>query len=352
MVNISQVNSHALQLNNLNKAVLQDFKVGQVLNATIIKPVGSQLLLQIGSQTLLADTKLTNLTTGNLQVTVKQTQPSVILSINDPKTPAQTVSQATQNAINATLQNSYRQALGQQLPVSQALNQMLTLPNLPIAIQSSIQLLLEQLLRPRPSLDGKELRQLTAQSGLFLESNLKQGQSANAANQDTKAQLLKLQQQTLSLLQNSPASAGLKQLNNLLTQALNKLTVQQLQLYENPSLINIELPMQNTSVLEAFRFEIYRHKVPNDKTWEVVITLTVNKQQMDVKLQLNEEREQLTCKIWCETTALEQQVRDNLSILEQQLGSLNLSLSDIEIVEKPFKASQFATKVALIDITV
>ena len=101
MVDISQVNSNNLQLNNLSKGVLQDFKVGQVLNATVIKPVGNQLLLQIGTQTLLADTKLTNLTSGNLLVTVKQTQPSVILSINDPKTSSQLSSQAAQSSINA-----------------------------------------------------------------------------------------------------------------------------------------------------------------------------------------------------------------------------------------------------------
>lgn len=356
MVNISQVNSNTLQLNSINKLALQDFKVGQVLNAAIIKPVGNQLLLQIGAQTLLADTKLTNLTTGNLQVTVKQTQPTVILSINHPnvanQTATQSANQAIQNNINATLQASYRQALGQQLPVSQALNQMLTLPNLPIAIQSSIQLLLEQLLRPKPTLDGKELKQLTSQSGLFLEGNLKQGQSAKNANKDTKTQLLKLQQQTINLLQNTPNSTGLKQLNSLLTQALNKLTVQQLQLYETPSLINIELPMQTNSVLNAFRFEIYQHQAPNDQTWEVLITLSINNQQLDVKLQLNEERQQFACQIWCETATLEQQVRDNLGRLEKQFESLNLRFSNIDIVKKPFKASQFATKVALIDVTV
>ena len=201
-------------------------------------------------------------------------------------------------------------------------------------------------------MDGKELKQLTAQSGLFLEGDLKKGKPAENVNQDTKAQLLKLQQQTLALLQSTPNSEGLKQLNSLLVQALNKLTVQQLQLYENASLLNIELPMQSSSVLEAFRFEIYRHKKPNGKTWDVLITLSVNTQKMDVKLTLNEEQERMNCKIWCESTALEKQVQDNLHMLEQQFNQLGLNILNIEVVDKPFKPSQFATKVALIDVTV
>jgi len=348
MVNISQTNSNTFQVNNLNKVDLQAFKVGQTLTATILKPVGNQILLQIGTQSLLADTKLTNLTTGNLQVTVKQTQPSVILTIANPKAPGL----QTTNVVQSTLQATYRQALGQQLPVSQALNQMLTLPNLPVAIQSSIQLLLEQLLRPKPTLDGKDLKQFINQSGLFLESGLKQGKAASTLNQDTKALLLKMQQQTLNQLQNAPNSAGLKQLNSLIGQAINKLTVQQLQLYENPNLINAEIPMQNSTALESIRFEIYRHQAPNEKTWEVFIKLTIDSQEMDVKLQLNEERQTLNCKIWCETMALEQKVTANLSLLTRQFEQLDLNIPAIEIVNTPFKASEFATKVALIDISV
>ena len=348
MVNISQINSNNLQLNNLNKAALQDFKVGQTLTATIIKPVGNQLLLQIGTQSLLADTKLTHLTSGNLQVTVKQTQPSVILSITDPKA----ASQQSSSSIQSTLQATYRQVLSQQLPISQALNQVLSLPNLPVAIQSSIQLLLEQLLRPKPTLDGKELKQAISQSGLFLENGLKQGKSSPVLNQDTKAQLLKLQQQTLTQLQSAPNSAGLKQLNSLLNQAINKLTVQQLQLFENPNLINVEIPMQNASMLESIRFEIYRHQAPNENIWEVLIRLTIDAQEMDVKLQLNEDKQTLNCKIWCETQALESKVSENLSMLSQQLEQLDLNISQINIVETPFKITEFATKVALIDISV
>ncbi|MBN2864700.1 MAG: hypothetical protein JXK16_01710 [Thiotrichales bacterium] len=351
MVNISQVNSNTLQLNNPNKIALNDFKIGQVLTATIVKPIGNQLLLQIGSQSLLADTKLTNLTAGNIQVTVKQTHPSVILSINDLKTANQT-SQQTQNLINNTLQTTYRQALGQQLPIHQALNQILTLPNLPAVIQTSIQLLLEQLLRPKPNLDGKDLKQLFSQSGLFLENNLKQNRSQTPFNQDTKAQLLKLQNQTLALLQNTPNSAGLKQLNSLINQAINKLTVQQLQLYENPNLVNIELPVQASSQLQVSGFEIYRHKAPNEKTWEVLIKVTIDEQHMEVKLQLNEEQNQLSCYVWCESLALEDKIRTHQDRLAEQFQQLNLTVSKIEVVQKPFKASEFVTKVALIDISV
>lgn len=355
MVNISQVNSNTLQLNNLNKTASTDFKVGQVLTATIVKPVGNQLLLQIGTQSLLADTKLTNLTAGNLQVTVKQTQPSVILSINDSKTAnlaGNQAGQVSQGAINNTLQATYRQALGQQLPIHQALNQILTLPNLPAAIQTSIQLLLEQLLRPKATLDGKELKQLFSQSGLFLENNLKQNQPKSSFNQDTKAQLLKLQQQTLSLLQSSPNSAGLKQLNSLINQAINKLTVQQLQLFENPNLVNIELSVQTTSELQVSGFEIYRHKAPNQAIWEVLIKVNIENQPMEVKLQLNETENQLSCHIWCESQTLEDKILANQDKLTKQLQQLDLTVSKINVVQTPFQASEFVTKVALIDISV
>lgn len=348
MVNISQINSNTLQLNNLNKVTLSDLKVGQTLTANIIKPIGSQLLLKIGTQTLLADTKLTNLTSGTLQVTVKQTQPSVILTIAQPNT---SVPQSSNN-INATLQSTYRQALAHQIPVSQALNQILNLPNLPIAIQSTLLSMIDQLLRPKLTLDGKDLRQYISQSGLFLENKLKDGKQTQTLNQDTKAQLLKLQQQTLSQLQNNPKSEGLKQLNSILSQALNKLTVQQLQMFETPNLMNIEIPMQNSKLLESFRFEIYRHRSPAEKNWEILVQLSIEGQQMDVKLQLNEESETLYCNIWCETAALEQKITENLDLLNHQLDQLSLKNSAIQIVDKPFTASEFATKVALIDISV
>ena len=355
MVNISQVNSNTLQLNNLNKTASTDFKVGQLLTATIIKPVGNQLLLQIGTQSILANTKLTNLTAGTLQVTVKQTQPSVILSINHPKNSGMASNQSgqiSQTAITNTLQASYRQALGQQLPIHQALNQILTLPNLPAAIQTSIQMLLEQLLRPKANLDGKELKQLFSQSGLFLESHLKQNQPKNLLNQDTKAQLLKLQQQTVSMLQNSPNSAGLKQLNSLINQAINKLTVQQLQLFENPNLVNIELPVQTTSELQLSGFEIYRHKAPNQSIWEVLIKVNIENQSMEVKLQLNEREAQLSCYIWCESQILEDKILASQDQLTEQLKQLNLVVSKVNVVQTPFQASDFVTKVALIDISV
>jgi len=348
MVNISQINSNTLQLNNLNKVALSELKVGQSLTANIIKPVGSQLLLQIGTQTLLADTKLTNLTTGTLQVTVKQTQPSVILTIAPPDKAAQ----QSLNNINATLQSTYRQAIAQQTPVNQVLNQILNLPNLPVSVQSTLQSMIEQILRPKATLDGKDLKQYVSQSGLFLENKLKNGKQTQTLNQDTKAQLLKLQQQTLSQLQNNPKSEGLKQLNNLIVQALSKLTVQQLQMFENPNLVNIEIPMQNTKLLESFRFEVYRHRPPADKNWEILIQLSIEGQKMDVKLQINEESETLYCNIWCETTNLETTVRENLTLLNDQLEQLNLNKTAITLVDIPFKASEFATKVALIDISV
>lgn len=349
MVNISQINSNTLQLNNLNKSSLLDLKVGQSLTATIIKPVGNQLLLQIGAQTLLADTKLTHLKSGQLQVTVKQTQPGIVLTVNQ----ASQAPPQNQNAtINTTLQATYRQALAQQLPISQALNQILNLPNLPVAIQSTLQTLLEQLLRPKAALEGKDLKQFISQSGLFLEGNLKQNRPNIPFQQDTKAKLLQLQQQALIQLQNNPKSESLKQLNSLINQALNKLTVQQLQLYENPNMLNIEIPMQHTKWLESFRFEIYRQPPPAQKSWEVLIRLTIEEQQLDVKLQLNEESDTLFCNIWCESLALEKRVKQNLEKLQSQFTQLNINIADIKIVQQPFKVSEFATRVALIDISV
>jgi len=348
MVNISQINSNTLQLNNLNKIALSDLKVGQTLTANIIKPVGNQLLLQIGTQTLLADTKLTNLTSGTLQVTVKQTQPSVVLTIAQPDKAAP----QTLNNINATLQTAYRQAIGQQMPLNQALNQILNLPNLPVAIQSALQSMIDQLFRPKATLDGKDLKQYLSQSGLFLENKLKDGKQTQTLSQDNKAQLLKLQQQTLTQLQNNPKSAGLKQLNSLISQALNKLTVQQLQMFENPNLVNIEIPVQNTKLLESFRFEIYHSPPPIEKNWEVMIQLSIENQKMATKLQLNEESEQLYCTIWCETAVLEKQVTENIERLNDQFESLNLKNTAIQIVDQPLTASKFATKVALIDISV
>lgn len=346
MVNITQINSNTLQLNSTQSPLLQNLKVGQTLSAQVIKPMGTQVLLQIGNHSVLADTTLKNLNSGHIQVTVKQTQPSVVLSL---KTSEQLPNQALNNN-NAILQQGYRNLMGQQLPVGQALQQMAQLPNLPSLLQVGLNNLLEQLLRPRMGLDGKHLSSSIQNSGLFFESQLKQKRAPN--NKDVKAQLLNLQKLAGEQLKLSPQSEGLNKLNSLLTQALNKLTVQQLQLFEHPDKLHLELPVMLHEKPVNARFEFYKRDDLSDDIWEVILKIDIDNRPVEFKLQLDESQQQLTCYIWCESDSQRQELEPQLDYLQSQFQQLGLNTQRPTLSQQPFQAAEFSTKVALIDITV
>ncbi|MCF6345160.1 MAG: hypothetical protein L3J00_01670 [Thiomicrorhabdus sp.] len=332
------INSPANALSSKN----MQLHVGQILNATIKSTQGGQVQLSIGNQTLTASTSENKLQTGSVQVQVKQTQPSIVLSIVSNNKPASSTNQAQQ-----VLQASYRQLMPAQTNISQAFQQISLLQSLPPSLLSPINQLLDQMLKSSTPLSGKELKNKLEQSGLFLESKLKNSDTPNV-QKDLKAQLLTLKHQSESLSAKTP-SPQLLQLTSILTQAINRLTVQQLQMYENPLVTPLELPFESEKSLHKSTIELRQNNHTIPASWEVLIDTSLPQGELSTKLLMNPKGE-ISCFLWCETQALENRIKKQLTTLTQSFSDNELPVSSIQIIQQKPVTTQHTTQVALIDI--
>jgi len=317
------------------------FNVGQTLNATIQSVQGSQVQLSIGNQTLLASTAESKLQTGLVQVQVKQIHPSIVLSITSSNKPAP--SSQTQQILQAT----YRQLMPAQTNISQAFQQISLLQSLPPALLTPINQLRDQMLKSNAPSTGKELKNRLEQSGLFLESKLKNSETPNV-QKDLKAQLLTLKQQSESLSAKTPTTQ-LLQLTNILTQAINRLTVQQLQLYENPLITPLELPFESNKQVHKNTVELRQNTHTSPAAWEVLIDTSLPQGELSTKLIMNPKGE-ISCFLWCETHTLEKLIEAQLTTLTHSFSDHELPINNIQIIQKKPTANQKTIQVALIDI--
>ncbi len=345
MVYISNNNSQALSptLNSPNSISSKStvLQVGNILNVTMKPLQGNQVQINIGTQTLLATSKETTLPTGTVQVQVKQTQPTIVLSIMTNK------SAPLSNQAQQTLQATYRQLMPAQTNISQAFQQISLLQALPASLLSPINQLLDQMLKSGTPLSGKELKNRLEQSGLFLESKLKNSEQPKVQN-DLKATLLSLKQQADALQVKSPAPQ-LTQLASLLTKAINRLTVQQLQLYENPMVTPLELPIERNKSVHKNTLEFRQNQNTSPASWELLMDIDLPQGELFTKLLMNPKGE-INCIFWCETPALESLIKEELDVLNQQFLDHGLPVKTIQIVpQKPVTTTQ-STQVALIDI--
>lgn len=345
MVYISNNNSQALSptLNSPNSISSKStvLQVGNILNVTMKPLQGNQVQINIGTQTLLATSKETTLPTGTVQVQVKQTQPTIVLSIMTNK------SAPLSNQAQQTLQATYRQLMPAQTNISQAFQQISLLQALPASLLSPINQLLDQMLKSGTPLSGKELKNRLEQSGLFLESKFKNSEQPKVQN-DLKATLLSLKQQADALQVKSPAPQ-LTQLASLLTKAINRLTVQQLQLYENPMVTPLELPIERNKSVHKNTLEFRQNQNTSPASWELLMDIDLPQGELFTKLLMNPKGE-INCIFWCETPALESLIKEELDVLNQQFLDHELPVKTIQIVpQKPVTTTQ-STQVALIDI--
>lgn len=345
---LSTVNTLANAAPN-NAPGLAIFKVGQQLTVNILQIQGQQIQLALGNQTIIAQAKEPITQTGTLQVLVKQTQPTLELVIINPNKAANSNAATAQNSQTLqTLQAAYRQFYPNQTAVSNAFAQLSLLPALPAALQSTLNQLLDSMLKPQTQpISAKELQQKLADSGLFLESKLAQSTKPDVQT-DTKALLLKLQQQTLNEQSFKPTTA-LAQLSSTLTQAINRLTVQQLQLYENPAIIPLEIPLDSHKTVEKISLEFRKNADNRATTWEVYMDLHLPEGELSTKLTL-QDNDFINGYLWCETPELQTLISKNIDTLAQQFANSDLTLQNLQIIPiKPSKSSE-STKVALIDI--
>ncbi|WP_019556690.1 hypothetical protein [Thiomicrorhabdus arctica] len=342
MVNISNnfTTAQSLTLNSAAQSASL-FKVGQVVTANIEQIQGKQVTLSIGSQTLVATSKLDLQESGLIQVRIKQLQPTIELAII--RAPKQNNSQQLQNVLQAAL----RQVIPNQTALPQAFQQISLLQGLPASLLGPVNQLLEQIVKSQIPLSGSALKQKMADSGLFLESKLKQADKPNL-NHDIKSQLLSLRQQAEALNIRSP-SPQIAQLLGSLNQAINRITLQQLQLYENPNITSLDLPSSHKKQDEQDYIEFRKHSESGSPRWEVLIDLHLPIGEMSAKLTLNQQNE-FNCFLWCETETLERSISEHLTQLKKQFEHQNLQLQNLLIVKQKPTKTEKSTQVALIDI--
>jgi len=329
-------------------AIASLLKVGQTFTANIQSVEGNQVKLSIGNQTLLATTKQPLQENGSIQVRVNQVTPDVQLAIVTSKGKTSPSIQAQQTA-----QIAYRQFIPSQSPLTQVFQQISLLQSLPATIQAPVQQLLNQINKGSHSLSAQDIKQKLTNSGLFLESKIHTGDTKTmpaALKNDIKAQVLQLQQQ-VSTAQSQTPSSSLTKLAGLLSQALSRLTVQQVQLFENPNITPLEIPFQRQNSLHKDLLEFRKGTGNAENTWEAYIDLTLPDGLLSTKLKLSENGN-LDCFVWCETDELKESVAENLESLKTYLESCNLNINHIQISPTRPAKTQNSTKVALIDIKI
>lgn len=349
MVTISNnlINTQALTVQQ-STPVTNLLKVGQILSANVQPTSKNQAQVTIGNQTLIATSKTPIQENGTVQVRVNQVKPNLQLSIITSE------AKPTNSASNQqTIQTAYRQFIPNQTPLNQVFQQINLLQSLPPSIQAPLQQLLDQVSKNNQGLNGQSIKQKLSESGLFLESklgNTSKNEAATHVKNDVKAQILQLQQQVLTLQQQNTSSA-LSKLSNLLNQALSRLTVQQVQLFENPNITPLEVPFDRNKDNNKDYIELRKNK-QNEKTqWEAYLDLTLPTGLLSAKLKLSEQG-YLDCYLWCETKELESNVANQIESLKQLLSSNELQLNNIQITPKKPVKTDNTTKMALIDIKI
>lgn len=347
-------NSTAGQTQNAGAlpTALLNLKVGQIISVNITQIQGNQALIAVGNQTLSAHLQGSTLQTGLQQVEIKQTQPALLLAVlPNSAQAAQTTQSDALNSQQATLQTHYKQLLANQQPLTQVLQQLSSAPALSQNIQTVIGQVLEQLLKPNASLNGQKLKETLQNSGLMLESKLAKGE-VNAAAQDLKTQLLRLQQLIKNEPPASPHASALAQLSKAVGEGIQKITLQQLQLFEHPELLNVELPVEQRGQINALQVGIYQKQAHGQTRWEVLLELQLNEAETLFKLTLNDAQDTLYCAIWCDSLSVEQTLREKLPQLTKQLASLGLQIPAVHFLPQKPAQPDFTTRIALIDVKV
>ncbi|MDX1351612.1 MAG: flagellar hook-length control protein FliK [Thiomicrorhabdus sp.] len=346
MVTISNnyLNTQALSI-KAGSPVDSLLKVGQILTANIQSINGNKVQLTIGEQTLVATSKNPIQDTGTVQVKVKQVTPNLQLAIIAPQT-------KTTTPDAQTIQTAYRQFIPSQAPLTQVFQQITTLmQNLPPSLQGPIQQLLDTISKSNQAINGDTLKQRLADSGLFLESKLKSPATpSNTIKSDIKAQVLQLQQQ-VSTIQQQASSSSLSKLATLLDQAISRISVQQIQMLENPNITPLELPFERDKKADNDLIEIRKIQQDEQQNWEAYIDLTLPQGLLSVKLRLSEENE-LESYIWSETESLKNALEKDITILKELFLANNINLKTLLISANKPKKTDHSTKMALIDIKI
>ncbi|MBO1928123.1 hypothetical protein J3998_11105 [Thiomicrorhabdus sp. 6S2-11] len=330
---------------DLSKTLLNTLKIGQSLSATIEQVKGEQVTLKIGQATLTASSKEINLPTGQVQLTVKQTQPTLVLALAAKPNP----SLQQQELLSTAL----RQHLSNQVPLNQGAQQFSQLLNqLPASLQAPLMALLDNIRKPLNLSSGKELKERLENSGLFMENKLSNSGKVDQLKHDLKAQLLQFKQMTQSLQSNQASSnnPSTQLAAKLSDQMISRITFNQIQLYENPALTPMDLPSLTKQAIDD-QLEFRKRAMSQGNRWEAFVNVHTDMGEIKAKLSYAElQDQQLFCGIWCESLALEQAVNEQLPQLQKQLDTLKVDNLQIKVLAQPPERSKKSQRIALVDI--
>lgn len=316
--------------------------LGQTYQINITQIKGNQVQFNLGGQNFSAETQTPLTKMGHIPVKVLQTTPNVQLAIALPATktsPLQTV-----------IQNLTRQLLPNQMPVNQAIA-LLSNPQfqqqLPVNIQAQLQIFINQLFKPTPNLTSQQLKNLIQNSGLFFENNLLKNKSV--PQQDIKGKLLQLHKESQSLAQ-SQASHSL--LSATLNKALNKITLQQIQFFENPANLNLHIPLSPDSLFKDMQLDIRKkNSASQHQEYEILLNLNLPQGLSTTKIILNDQ-DQISLYLWADSPKLLQQIDHNLPSLKMLLTDSNIDIKNILVSKSQPVASHHTQRLSLIDIKI
>lgn len=340
---IFQANALNISANNKPDA-LNTLKalVGQTVPIQVTQTNITQVSFNLNGQTYQAQTQLDLKPNDRLNVNVHEYNGKVRLSL---------VSTPTNND---TIKTLYRQLLPTQTPIQQTLSfltQPQVLQQLPAALQAQISLLIEQLLRPQPTLDGKRLQLALSNSGMFFEKHLTQSGTARLSQSDFKAQLFKLQHSIENLTRSQPTPT-LTQALTLINQSINKISLTQLEQLENPQQNLAVIPINDNNRISAIQLEIRQKQIHKRSQWEVILSLSLrNDDDVLCKLSWIEE-DFFNCLFYAEDNQLSFAIQQHLPELKRLFDDAGLALNMLQLsVTKP-QFSQNSKKMGLIDIKI
>ncbi|MBE0494450.1 MAG: hypothetical protein IBX48_08920 [Thiomicrospira sp.] len=336
--------SPTLKLNASSPLALNLLKplIGQTVNVQVMQVNQGQVSLNLGGQTLQAQTQLNLKLNDQLHVKVKEHQGQIRLQIQPINNPAD------------SSKVFLRQLLPQQMPIQQTLNflsQPQLLQQLPPLIQGQISAILEQLLKPHSHFNAKNVKQALANSGILLENKLSSKNITPQATQtDLKGQLFKLQQ-GLQQLATQTRNPSITQALTMVNQSINKITLNQLHLLDNTSLLT-NLPLQLPHQVGAITLEI-RNKADKEKQhWEVILQMSLQEtDDVTCKLSLKNDH-QLNCFFHTDGTILANQIQSAFPILREMFNQASLALNLLELSLTKPSFSPNTQQVGLIDIKV
>lgn len=330
---ISNLLPQQLILSQLSNTTLNHLRsqVGQTIQLNITQVNGSQVQFQHQGHNLSAQTDLKLNPNSQLTVKVTQTNSGIQLLVQGDNKPQQL--QIQQQILRTLLPN--------QQPLNQVLNQLIQPQNmqaLPASVQSLLNNLLDQLMRPN-QLRGQNLKEALLNSGQLLENHLKQGATKDL-QKDIKAQLFHLQSQLAAeATRNQPSIArALSQVK----QAIQGIQLNQWSQLNEAHNLSALLNLNNEYLIEQVEL-IFHQPNKHSRHWEVFFEAEVNENPLQGKIQMDEE-DNFNILLHTPSENLEKSLKNNLKTLKKDFAESLMPITMLEFsnqpISKPVKRMQ------------